>query len=392
MIGISHFPTFPLSHLEHICDFAPPNDYKVSVGAFNANNMTEQKFNQIIDEINSVYAPIAQSKGYKLTWVKKWSDSTSNATAQKSGSNWILTIYGGLMRNNNITYDSMRMVIAHELSHVIGGAPHWSNSGQMSSEGSADTNAALKVMRTFLPKVSEDISPSSEALSMCSNVKSYPQEHCARILDAGVSLGNTLSSLGGGPTNYKLTDTDNNVVNTTMEAHPAALCRLSQYREAGLCDKPYSIEVSSSDPRVGHCNLPEAHSRMKCWYKDKTTPTDPEDPCESDPESCEPNDDEIPNDFKIASSPFGLMFTFDLTENCPAVYVEVKKGKFTTPNADDFDKKSYLGLRGEVGEDSFVIPFKYFKRRTDNYLRYFCHAGDSRIYGLSSNALKYKRK
>jgi hypothetical protein len=130
------------------------------------------------------------------------------------------------------------------------------------------------------------------------------------------------------------------------------------------------IELSSTEEKTGACI--DKNYRPLCWFKPKaSTPEEPSD---------------IPPTPIIGSHRSGRVFTYD--SDCKEILFEVKATKFSTPNAEKEDKRSYLGIWNNVGSDSFIISRKYFKRGT-NYTRYFCY--DRGVIGKASNAVKFKR-
>ena len=84
----------------------PENDMWISTTAKSANNMTEERFNAVIDKVVKVYEPIVASMGGKLNVERKWNDGTVNAYASRSGSTWNVSMFGGLARHKAITEDA----------------------------------------------------------------------------------------------------------------------------------------------------------------------------------------------------------------------------------------------------------------------------------------------
>ena len=42
-----------------------------------------ETFNEIIDRVDAIYAPIVKKRGGTLSWARNWSDGTVNASAQR---------------------------------------------------------------------------------------------------------------------------------------------------------------------------------------------------------------------------------------------------------------------------------------------------------------------
>ena len=111
--------------------FMPENDMQISVNDKMANDMTEEKFNSIIDKVEAIYKKVVKSKKAKLKVKRKWTNNTVNASAQQIWKTWIVNMYGGLARHPDVTADGFALVVCHELGHHLGGAPKYSVGPQM---------------------------------------------------------------------------------------------------------------------------------------------------------------------------------------------------------------------------------------------------------------------
>lgn len=71
-----------------------------------------------------------------------------NASAQRMGSTWVVNMYGGLARHNEITIDGFALVLCHEIGHHLGGAPKYGGFNTWgTNEGGSDYFATLKCLR-----------------------------------------------------------------------------------------------------------------------------------------------------------------------------------------------------------------------------------------------------
>ena len=127
--------------------FAPENGAWIGVDDKAAGGITQIEFNKVIDDINKIYGPIVKAKGAKLTIQKKWTDGTVNAYASRSGKTWNVAMFGGLARYNIMTPDGFSLVVCHELSHHLGGAPKVGGNDWASNEGQSDYIGTMKCMR-----------------------------------------------------------------------------------------------------------------------------------------------------------------------------------------------------------------------------------------------------
>lgn len=252
----------------------PENNMRISMFSKNVNGMTEAKFNELIDRVEKVYAPIVDAKGKKLTVVKNWADDTVNAYANQSGSDWYVNMFGGLARHPAVTEDGLMLVVCHELGHHLGGAPKYRNMGWASNEGQADYWGTMKCMKRVyaddnsLNKVTREIDAEAQAQCDATFRNTEDRALCARISMAGKSLADLFASFGGGEINFKTPD--KKVVSSTNDGHPAAQCRLDTYFQGTLCTKEFADDVSDTDAKKNTCIAADGFTsgvRPLCWYK-----------------------------------------------------------------------------------------------------------------------------
>lgn len=258
--------------------FAPENNLKIEVGDKASNNMTKEMFLDAVSRVSTVYEPIVAEKGGKLIMNNRWDDATVNASAQQSGRNWQVNMYGGLARHPLVTVDGFMMVVCHELGHHIGGAPRKGGFGSAwaSNEGQSDYFAGLKCMRRVLEKedniaIVSKMTIDAEVVTKCESIYKSESEIalCQRISMAGKSLAMLLGDLGGN-SNVKFTTPDTSKVARTNDNHPAAQCRLDTYFQGTLCDKAISDDVDGKDALKGVCLKRDGYElgmRPLCWYK-----------------------------------------------------------------------------------------------------------------------------
>lgn len=272
--------------------FVPENNLYLPEGIKGINTISEADFNEAIDEVEAIYAPIISGMGAKLQIDRNWSDGTVNAYAQQSGKTWKVAMFGGLARHKTITKDAMALVVCHEIGHHIGGAPKkggsaggggwWGGNGGgviswASNEGQADYFATLKCLRkAWINDNNELIAKSLNAPKMVTDAckKTYKNNKsdtalCVRTSMAGLSVGNLFADLGrsGEP---KFDTPDSKVVSKTDDNHPAAQCRLDTYYQGSLCDVNMNEDVSQTDEVKATCHGSLGHkvgTRPLCWFK-----------------------------------------------------------------------------------------------------------------------------
>lgn len=254
------------------------NDLYIPVDALRVGGLTEAQFNAVIDQIEPIYQPIVSNMGGKLKINRKWTDGTVNANASRSGSTWVVNMFGGLARHDTITEDGFALVLCHELGHHLGGAPKVAGffNRWASNEGQADYFAALKCLRkTFLNDDNATIVSTLNAPASLVNActKAHPNTDekniCIRTGMAGMSVGHFFASMRNqAAPDFETPDT--NVVSRTNDAHPAYQCRLDTFFQGSLCDVSMNEDVSQKDEVQGTCHGSLGHTsglRPLCWFK-----------------------------------------------------------------------------------------------------------------------------
>jgi hypothetical protein len=251
------------------------NSLNIRVGEGN-RSITEADFNAAIDKVSAVYAPIVKEKGGNLKVERKWTDGTVNAYAQRQGSTYMVSMFGGLARHQTITVDGFTLVVCHEIGHHIGGAPVKSGSWA-SNEGQADYWGSMKCLRrTWEKDNNEEIVAGMEVPELvaksCTAQFTNANEIaiCERAAMAGLSLANLFKVLSNLPKAPDFSTPDPKIVTATNHNHPASQCRLDTYYQGGLCNAPLDNDVSNSDANQGVCsqkNGDQMGLRPLCWYK-----------------------------------------------------------------------------------------------------------------------------
>jgi hypothetical protein len=261
--------------------FLPENNLRIPVDALRTAGLSEEQFNNVIDSVESIYAPIVDEEGGKLIISRGWTDSTVNAYAQRSGSNWMVSMFGGLARHETITPEGFALVVCHEIGHHIGGSPkkvsYYSNSWA-SNEGQSDYFATLKCLRrVWMNDNNAEIIANMEvpaALSEACNKQWSSNEDralCIRGGMAGDSVARLFAALRNQqPSKFETPDT--RAVTVTNDNHPATQCRLDTYFQGALCEVSFNENVNQSEEVAGTCHGTLGHSiglRPTCWFKEK---------------------------------------------------------------------------------------------------------------------------
>ena len=260
--------------------FVPENNLKISVNAKRSGGLSEKQFNDIIDQVEGMYAPIVKQEGGNLSVVRNWTDGTVNAYAQQNGKEWSVSMFGGLARHDTITTDGFALVVCHEIGHHIGGAPRkaspWS-SPWASNEGQADYFATLKCLRrVWLSEnngaIVRQMKNVPGALTDTCNKQWHSDADRALCVRGGMS-GDSVARLFAalrtqGPALFETPDAKQ--VAVTDDNHPDTQCRLDTYFQGALCEKSFNENLEAKSEVTGACHGSTGQTiglRPRCWFK-----------------------------------------------------------------------------------------------------------------------------
>lgn len=257
--------------------FLPENKLNIPVNTKNLTGISEVQFNSVIDQVETMYAPIVSEYGGKLKVERRWTDGTVNAYAQQDGNIWKVSMFGGLARHKTITPDGFALVVCHEIGHHIGGAPRYAGGDWASNEGQADYFATLKCLRRVWQ--SEDNASIVRQMSVPALLTSSCEKNWANAEDralcvrggmAGESVAKLFAALSWSSKLPKFDTPDTREVARTSDSHPATQCRLDTYFQGALCERSFNEEIGQEDEVTGSCHGSTGHSvglRPRCWFK-----------------------------------------------------------------------------------------------------------------------------
>ncbi len=260
----------------------PENRMRIPVNAKRNGGINKEQFEKAIDDVEHVYAPIVSQMGGTLKIIRNWEDPTVNAYAQRVGSEWRVSMFGGLARHETITQDGMSLVVCHEIGHHIGGAPRkvspWSNPWA-SNEGQSDYWATAKCLRRVWnnennAEVIKTMKIPAALASACGQQRRFRRDDvslCIRAGMAGYSVAKLFQALGR-DVEPKFETPDTKVVTATNDSHPATQCRLDTYFQGSVCEVSFNEDVDSADEVRGTCHPSLGHKkglRPLCWFKPK---------------------------------------------------------------------------------------------------------------------------
>jgi subtilisin-like proprotein convertase family protein len=270
----------------------PENNLDAEDGFFLVDSgINEAKFNETIDRVASFYHGIVAAHNGALSFDRRWTDSTVNASARQDGSTWLVSMYGGLARRPEVTEDGFALVVCHELGHHLGGFP-FKGERWAASEGQADYFASQACVRKIWADDLEKnatfrgtVPPYAEAQCNQAFSTTAEQNLCYRTAMAGKSLASLLASIGHAAEPHFETP-DMRKVTQTSDTHPAAQCRMDTYLSGAVCTKTFpemtipgrlsadgqsSIKAEGSASQVSctDATMISLGRRPRCWYAPK---------------------------------------------------------------------------------------------------------------------------
>lgn len=259
---------------------APKNSLKVPVGAKDANSITKEQFNQVLDRIEKIYAPIVQAHGAVLEIDRKWDDATVNSFASRKDGHWFIHMLGGIARYQYNSVDGFALVACHELGHHLGGAPKLggdSSKTWITNEGQADYFGTTKCFRRYAQDddntaLVQTMKIPAVVVKRCQKTFNLQEDVaiCERGAIAGYHLARVLADIDWPKRKVSFDTPDRHRVWWTKDSHPKAQCRLDTYFHGSLCDKSYTLDFDDDNPVVAACTRKEGYNlgpRPRCWYK-----------------------------------------------------------------------------------------------------------------------------
>lgn len=198
---------------------------------------TEALFNQIIDIGYNLYRDYARDYRETLTFSRQWRNATVNASASRNGASAVVTMYGGMMRRQEVNSIGFALVMCHELNHLYGGYPYIQPAARMAAEGQADWMGAQWCLENVAIQLN-DMTPFESTKYM--NEVCGADVLCLQQLSGANGLGLLLANLNFEPA--PSFETPSKYVTPRTElSYPTTQCRLDSYfngvmgKERPLC-------------------------------------------------------------------------------------------------------------------------------------------------------------
>lgn len=254
----------------------PENDLYIP-SFVEGQGVTKAEFNEVIDRVEELYAPVIRRMGGELIVKRLWENGTVNASANRVDNKYFVNMFGGLARHRVMTKDGLALVICHELGHHIGGAPkigtRWAT-----NEGQSDYFAGLKCLRhVFANQNNVDYvrNLTADPIAERECAKSFKgqeaQAICVRSAMAGVVAAMMFKELRKEQTSPQFDTPDTSKVEKTFHGHPATQCRMDTYFAGTICPADLNQDPSDRDVNVGVCSRKHGEARGArplCWYSE----------------------------------------------------------------------------------------------------------------------------
>lgn len=236
---------------------------------------------EIIQEINLVYKPWAEEKGYTFLIEKNLKDLGVVGSAERKGNDLKVVLSAGLINSDRLTADGLRFTICHEIGHLLGGAPRknipmesdfpmdQNGFSFISSEGQADYYANLVCFRKIVGKQNhlqqlKKIKRASFLITMCDAV--WGKDSDDSLICQRASLGglNMLVLNHDFPIFFDKPDFTQ-AEQLVRDAYPSRQCRLDTVFKAALCKSSMDLEMNPLDMTKNECSS-SVGERPACWY------------------------------------------------------------------------------------------------------------------------------
>jgi hypothetical protein len=258
--------------------------------------ITQAIFNERINQLQTVYAPIIKQHGGKLDLKGNWGNDKIVAQATQMFGSWKIQFSGGLARRPELSADGMTLIICHEIGHHVAGFPFVSGSplgGYWAAvEGQSDyysTQVCARRMweneRELNSSFAAKVNPAAKEKCDVAFTQVDDQALCYRTTVGLESVIQTMAALMNKPVPQYATP-DTSVSRGNMENHPPIQCRFDTLFQGSVCAAGFDDQLipgkKTSGGREGLEAEREASTnsctafsqfalglRPACWFKQR---------------------------------------------------------------------------------------------------------------------------
>lgn len=258
-------------------------------GLFSVSGYADSELRPFIDkvlnEVRPLYEPVAGSLSLELRVEFRLESPLVVASADRTESEYLVIIHGGLLRSPRLSADGFRFVLCHELGHLFAGAPRrnvppeWDGPRAddglsfLSAEGESDYYANAVCFRRLVEnhslqdhqKALEEGSPPQSLVQQCNQV--WGAESSNSMICQRAALGglNMLLLVKDFDISFDR-KSDEEADETIRDFYPSRQCRLDTALAGALCRSDMSLVLDFYDAGRDTCSNQEG-LRPRCWFK-----------------------------------------------------------------------------------------------------------------------------
>lgn len=237
---------------------------------------------EILKDVQSIYEPLAKAQGLEFEIQIDSNNPSASASADVTNKSWIVTLAGGLVNHPHLHADVLRIIICHELGHIVGGAPRrhipfdWQGSiapdglSFHSSEGQADYYATRSCFRLLVQGQNHKSVLASMAVPQkvkqdCEFAHSVSSEASAICQRAAVAGKGFLNLNFVFPISF-LTPDLSQTPELLRDQYPERQCRLDTLFAGALCTDSVKEVFDFKNGSQNECSH-RLGQRPRCWYR-----------------------------------------------------------------------------------------------------------------------------
>lgn len=230
---------------------------------------------KIINDIKNFYS----ANNIKIDFEINENSSSVSASADTDGQHHKVVIDRGLLSSMRLSEDGLRVVICHEIGHILSGAPRKSapmdwdgplapdGDSWMSSEGQSDYYANSICFRNIVQKQNHFLylkNVPASVVQLCNEAWGPSTKNSQICQRAALGGENFLKLTFDFPISFDTPSTE--VTDKTIkDSYPSRQCRLDTLLAGALCRESFPLKLDLHDPSKYNCSN-KIGQRPSCWY------------------------------------------------------------------------------------------------------------------------------